>query len=124
MFTSRLLLPSAFASLVVIAGCTSPVHIVDPTAGIENNPVPQVRVSFLSNFNPSEAWHVSLDGAFVTGFTPTPAPGVTSTAPLAYSPASYPSSHTLTTDATCGTLCSYNSETVAFSPPALIYNGT
>jgi hypothetical protein len=125
MFISCRFAPCAFISLVWITGCTSPVHIASPTPGIKNDPVPQLQVSFLSNFNPSEPWHVSLDGVFVTGFTPAPAPGVTSTVPLVYQPIpSSGSAHTLTTDATCGTFCVYNAETVAFNPPLLIYNGT
>lgn len=105
------------------AGCASPIHIVTPTDGLGVEPQPQVVAQFNNNFKPTEAWGIYLDGVPITGFSPPPAPLGTSTAPLAFQFEPY-GKHTIQTNATCGTFCSYNSEEVTFYPPELFYNGT
>ena len=94
-----------------------------------NNPVPQVTVFFDSQFstiraNPStQSWHVDLDGTDVTGFSPAPAAGVTSTAPLVFNGGMF-GHHTLKAMSTCGTFCVYPTEQIDLTIPRLVFNGT
>jgi hypothetical protein len=124
MFTHRASLHVALLAALITAGCASPIHIIKPDTNPNADPVPQVMVNFLSNFNPSLSWDVSLDGAVLSGFSPAPGPGVTSVVPVSWAQSSQLKSHTVTTHAICGTFCVYNSETVNFIPPHLFYNGT
>jgi hypothetical protein len=111
--------------LATLFGCASPIHVVKPDASpTDHEPVPQVVVQFSSSFNPAEAWGVYLDGNPLLGFSPAPAPGVTSSVPIGFAQASSPQTHEVSTNATCGTFCSYNSESVKFLPPTLIYDAT
>lgn len=111
-------------ALLALTGCASPIHILTPVNGVNQEPVQNITASFTADFKPTEAWDIYLDGTPITGFTPPPAPGVTSTAPLVWAPRTSITSHTIKTNATCGTFCVYNSETVTFTPPQLLYNGT
>ncbi|MBI3345158.1 MAG: hypothetical protein HY028_09960 [Gammaproteobacteria bacterium] len=129
MRTHRVLLTSVYITTVLAAGCASPIHILTPGIGTNVEPVPQVVANFTTNFNPAEAWGIYLDGNVITGFSPPPAPGVTSTAPIVFGfgttgPGAYVGQHKIETNATCGMFCVYNSETVNFAPPQLLYNGT
>src|SRR6476661_3932748 len=111
----------AAAIAAVLCGCAPVIHIVKPETANPYDPEPQVVVSFTSNFNPSNPWYVDMDGVNITGLTPTPAPGVTSTAPLGFPSFS---SHTIHAQGTCGTFCAYPTETVTFTPPVIYFNGT
>ena len=120
MMMRRTSLP-VVAAAVLLGGCAPVIHIVKPEAANPYDPVPQLVVNFTSSFNPGYPWYVDMDGTNITGFTPAPAPGVTSTAPLAFP---VYSSHTIHAQGTCGTFCSYPSESVTFRPPELFYNST
>ncbi len=108
------------AATLLMAGCVSQIHILQPVAGNNVDPVTTVRAQFGTDFKPTEAWGVYLGGVAISGFSPAPAPGVTSTAPLPLD-LNF-SSFVITTNATCGTFCSYPSETVNFTIPHLEYN--
>jgi hypothetical protein len=115
------------AASIALVGCASVIHVTQPPAGVDTDPVPQIKVSFGADFKPTEPWFVSLDGVNVTGFVPTPAPGGTSTANIVFGPGGSGSvpAHTISTNATCGTFCVYPADPdVVFTPPALLYNGT
>jgi hypothetical protein len=109
------------ALALVAAGCQPVIQIVKPdrSTAAQYDPVPTVMVNFTSNFKPTEAWNVSLDSGNITGFSPTPVPGGTSSANITITGSG---SHTVTAQGTCGTFCSYPSDTVTFTPPALMYN--
>jgi hypothetical protein len=115
---------AATAAAALLFGCASPINIIKPDTNPNADPVPQVVVSFLSNFNPSLPWHVALDGTDLSGFSPAPAPGVTSVVPVTWAAGSGLKSHQVTASATCGTFCVYNSAVVNFTPPHLFFNGT
>ena len=124
----RLHQATLFSFIFLTASCSSVIHIVSPVAGDNAEPITSITANFTVDFKPTEPWGIYLDGVLVSGFSPTPAPGVTSTAPIPLNkaPASpgYFSQYTITTNATCGTFCAYPSETVAFNPPQLRYNAT
>jgi hypothetical protein len=122
-FSSSLIL---FFSGLFLVSCSSVIHITSPVNGDNAEPITSITANFTADFKPTEPWGVYLDGVFVSGFFPTPAPGVTSTAPISLNkmPSGGISQYTITTNATCGTFCSYPSETVAFNPPQLRYNAT
>ena len=119
---------SLLTSALLAASCSPVIHIVSPVKGDNAEPITSITANFTVDFKPTEPWGVYLDGALVGGFSPTPAPGVTSTAPIFLNKAptspGYFSQYTITTNATCGTFCAYPSETVAFNPPQLRYNAT
>ncbi len=71
----------------------------------------QAIVTFTSKFKPTEAWYVDLDGTNLAKFSPAPFPGGTSSVPLVISSAD---AHTITAQGTCGTFCSYPSDSVTF----------
>ena len=74
------------------SACTSPIHIIKPDAKNPYDPVTQAVVTFDTKFNPAEPWHVDLDGTDLTGFSPAPAPGGSSTVPqLVYNSTTYAS---------------------------------
>jgi len=121
---SRLFILSIFSLLF---GCQSPINILYPPAGTISEPVTHVTVHFTDKFMPAEGWGVYLDSNKISGFSPTPAPGVTSTAPIevGYGYKIGPNQgdvaiHDVTTNATCGFFCVYGSEKNSFFPPALI----
>ncbi len=103
------------------SACTSPIHIIKPDAKNPYDPVTQAVVTFDTKFNPAEPWHVDLDGTDLTGFSPAPAPGGSSTVPLSFAKGG---GHTIKAAATCGTFCAYNAEEVKFTVPQLVYNST
>jgi hypothetical protein len=107
---------------LILAGCTSPIHIITPVQGDNVDPV-SVKVNFLSKFDPSQSWSVSLDGQKLSGFTPTPAPGATSVVPVNF-PQGWKGEHVVKTHAVCGFFCVWDSEEVHFSPPHLRWNST
>ena len=110
---------------VLATGCSPVIHITTPASGLSKEPVPQVQASFTVDFKPAEAWSITLDGVAITGWSPTPAPGGTSTAPLVYAFSSPIAQHTIDTNATCGFFCAYPSDPpVMFTPPQLLYNQT
>lgn len=129
-FSTRLML---VGSLLSLFGCASPIHIISPTATPANAPVTQIKVHFTDNFKPSEAWSISIDGTKIAGFSPTPAPGVTSFAPLPLAGGHKVCCGTpdpgdvgrydIETNATCGFFCVYDSEKVTIVPLALIQGG-
>ena len=118
----------AIATIALLAtGCASVIHVDAPPNGVSVEPVQEIQVSFTSNFKPTEAWGVYLDGVRLSAFTPTPAPGSTSKVAVSFDGPSYQhvNSHQITTNATCGTFCVYpNDPPVNFVPPQLLYNGT
>lgn len=123
MSTHRAWLQVAIIAAILTAGCTPRIHIVRPDAGKPYEPVPAVVATFESDFNPAEAWHIDLDGTNLTGFSPLPAPGGTSSTSIDVNTLSV-GFHTIKAQATCGTFCVYQSEEVTFLPPALRYNTT
>jgi hypothetical protein len=109
-----------------LQGCASPMHIISPTAGAQSDPVTHVTVQFKGNFHTAATWSVNLNnGAAVSGFSPIPADGVTSTAPIdvthGFKEAGTCDAHhdVLSTSATCGFFCVLPGETVDFMPPQL-----
>ena len=125
MVAHRFLVTCVVAVAVLATGCTSVIHIVTPGTGLSKEPVSQVQASFTVDFKPAEAWSITLDGVAITGFSPTPAPGVTSTAPLVLASSTPIAQHTIDTNATCGFFCVYPSDPpVKFTPPQLLYNTT
>jgi len=114
--------------LSLFAACSPVINVTTPTQGVNAEPVSIIRANFTADFKPTEPWGIYLDGVKVTGFSPTPAPGVTSTAPIFLNKTptggAYFAGYQITTDATCGTFCVYPSQTVDFVPPQLRYNAT
>src|SRR5712691_751597 len=114
MFTARRFILCVLATVWAVGCKTSPVHIVSPWTGkpdqqifvTSKDPVPQIAVFFDSNFNtilanPStQSWSVDLDGTALSGFSPAPASGVTSTVPLVFQQSAY-GQHLIKTHATC-----------------------
>jgi hypothetical protein len=121
MFTNRAWLKVAVIAVILTAGCTPAVHIVKPEASKPYEPVPEVVVNFEAKFSPYWGWHIDLDGTNLTGFSPTPAPGGTSSRPIGIKDKG---EHKITAYAVCGQFCVYNSEEVKFTPPFLVYNST
>jgi|GEM_PF-1132261 len=117
-----------FIFSVYFAACSPVINIKPPIQGDNAEPVSSITAFFTADFKPTEPWGIYLDGVNVTGFSPAPAPGVTSTAPISLNklPSSpgYFASYQITTNATCGTFCAYPSQTVDFTPPQLRYNAT
>ena len=121
MYTHRASFQVAVIAAILTTGCTPAILIVTPDRNNPNDPVTQAVVTFTPNFKPAEAWYVDLDGTNLAGFSPAPATGGTSSVPLVITGAG---SHTITAQGTCGTFCSYPSDSVTFTLPALIYNST
>jgi hypothetical protein len=121
MLKARHVILLLLATSILAAGCASPIHIVSPTAGPQANAIPEVQVS-LSAKQYIDSWSVDLDGTTLSGYSPSPGPGVTSAAPLEFSEGT--TTHVLTTHSTCGAFCVWGSETVSFTPPKLHWNGT
>lgn len=121
MHTRRASFPTVVVISFLVTACTPAIHILKPDRANPFDPVTQAVVSFETKFNPGEAWYVDLDGTNLSGFSPAPAPGGTSSVPLLITSAG---THKITASATCGTFCVYNSDVVDFTPPALIYNST
>jgi hypothetical protein len=113
--------PAMVAAGLLAGGCTPAIHIIKPDRNNPFEPVTQAVVTFETKFNPGYGWSVDVDGANLTGFSPAPAPGGTSSVPLVIGA---PAAHKITASASCGTFCVYNSDVVDFTPPALIYNST
>jgi hypothetical protein len=108
--------------VALLAGCGPAILIVTPDRNHPNDPVPpRAVVNFTGNFKPAEPWYVDLDGTNLTGFAPAPTTGGTSSVPIFVTGAG---PHTITAQGTCGTFCSYPSDSVTFTPPALTYNST
>lgn len=109
-----------------LQGCTTPIHIVYPTAGAQADPVTHVTVQFKGNFHAADTWSVNLNnGAAVSGFSPAPADNVTSKAPIdathGFKEGGTCDTHhnVLSSSATCGFFCVFPGETVDFMPPQL-----
>lgn len=114
----------AFAVVVALltAGCGPAILIVTPDRNHPYDPVPpQAVVSFTANFKPAEPWYVDLDGTNLAGFSPAPTTGGTSSVPISVTGVG---PHKITAQGTCGTFCSYPSDSVTFTPPALTFNST
>jgi hypothetical protein len=110
------------AVTLLTAGCAPAIRIVTPDRNHPYDPVPpKAVVNLTPNFKPAEPWYVDLDGTNLTGFSPAPTPGGTSSVPLSVTGAG---PHTITAQGTCGTFCAYPSDSVTFTPPALTYNST
>jgi hypothetical protein len=129
---------AAIPAIALMAGCSSPIHIVSPT-NQTTDPVTQVVASFNSTFVPTNAWSIDLEkgcaAAWCTGpksltlvtnlsagFSPPPNASVTSTAALDVSGLTRQQTYTIQAAATCGFFCVYNPENVSFTPEALSYN--
>ena len=82
MSPNRVWLLAAPLAAAVTAACTSPIHIAKPDPKNQYDPVTEVVATFETKFNPSYPWHIELDGTDIPGFSPAPAPGGSSTAPL------------------------------------------
>ncbi len=119
MSTHRVFAASAVVVAVLAAGCAPVILITKPDRNKPNDPVDAVTVDFTSNFVPTEAWYVNLDGSNLGGFSPAAGPGKTSSVPVSITTAG---AHTVTAQGTCGAFCSYQSDEVSFTPPALMYN--
>jgi hypothetical protein len=121
MLTYRACTASAIAIVVTVlaAGCQPVILIAKPDRNNPGDPVTSVVVNFTSNFKPAEPWYVDLDGTNLTGFSPAPVPGGTSSVPVTITTCP---AHKVTAQGTCGTFCSYQSDTVSFTVPAFMYN--
>ncbi len=125
MLTRHALVAFVVALAFLAAGCQPVILIAKPDRSppsdpkVQFDPVSNVVVNFTSNFKPTEAWYVSLDSTNLSGFSPAPVPGGTSSVPITITTAG---SHKVTAQGTCGTFCSYQSDEVSFTPPALMYN--
>lgn len=122
MYTRCASFPVAVVVALLTVGCAPVITIVTPDRNHPYDPVPpQAVVTFTTNFKPAEAWYVDLDGTNLTGFSPAPTPGGTSSVPIVVAGVG---PHKITAQGTCGTFCSYNSDSVSFTAPALTYNST
>jgi len=122
MYIRRASFPVAVVVALLTVGCAPVILITTPDRNHPDDPAPtQVVVNFTSNFKPAEPWYVDLDGTNLTGFSPAPTPGGTSSVPIVVTSAGQ---HKVTAQGTCGTFCSYNSDSVTFALPVLTYNST
>ena len=119
MLTRHASVALVVALALVAAGCQPVILIAKPDRNNPLDPVSSVVVNFTTNFKPTEAWYVSLDSTNLSGFSPAPVPGGTSSVPITITTAGV---HKVTAQGTCGTFCSYQSDEVSFTPPALMYN--
>lgn len=109
----------------VVAGCVSPVRIVQPLSPSGVDPVTHVVVRFSNRYNPrTDTWRLDLDTKEVVGFEPQGAPGGTATAPLTFEEWTRPYAHTLQLRTSCGFICVYDTQTITFKVPVLRYNDT
>ena len=121
MHIRRASLPLAVAVSLMTAGCFPVIKIVAPPNN-SSDPAPStVVVNFTTDFKPAEPWYVDLDGTNITAFSPSPSPGGSSSAPISVSGVG---PHKITAQGTCGTFCSYPSDSVTFTVPQLTYNST